>query len=84
MSIFAQLATDRTIRGQTLKVYVIVAALLVNDEPRILKHSSVARILGWKRENVSREIRALVRRGYLSEGVRDGRYKTYRLAQGPI
>ena len=83
MSIFAKLATDRTIRGPTIKVYVIVCNHLVYDESRTLKHSYVARLLGWQRANVSREIRALVRSGYLSEGARDGRYKTYRLAPGP-
>lgn len=78
-----EIATDPTVRGRTVKVYALLTSLLVLTESRVLKHSYVARLLGWKRENVSREIRALVRHGYLSEGARDGRYKTYRLTEGP-
>lgn len=76
-------AQDAHVRGSTLAVYVLLFEYLSAFEPRPAKLLPLSRSLGIKKPAVSKAIRVLLDRGYLSRGPDVGVMHTYRLEFSP-
>lgn len=70
---------DRALRGAPLTVYVWLLHHLELHGHRSAKTHALARALGLRRQTIGEALTVLVRRGYLEEGVRDGKLRTFRL-----
>ncbi len=72
---------DLALRGAPLAVYVFVLHHLERHAFRPVKADAVGATLQMRRHTVGRALSLLVVRGYLAEGPRDGKMRTYRLLE---
>lgn len=70
---------DAALKGSPLAVYVWLWGQLEPHGYRAVVVATAAKKLGMKRETVGRALRILTAHGYLSEGNRDGPYRTFRM-----
>lgn len=72
---------DPALRGAPLAVYVYVIHHLECHGYRAVKTDALAYALRMRRHTVGRALGTLVARGYLVEGRRDGKIRTFRLLE---
>lgn len=70
---------DLALRGAPLAVYVWLLHHLELHGHRTAKTGAIARTLHMRRHTIGQALTVLVRRGYLEEGGRDGKLRTFRL-----
>ena len=76
---FQWLASQKEFTGETMKVLMYVMGLLDFENYILVKQTDVAAALGLRRENVSRAMGILLRKGVFHPGPKVGQVKTYRL-----
>lgn len=75
----AQMAQDPDFTGATYRVFHLMLSQLDFENYILVNQSDMARKLGMKRPNVTREITKLCKKGVLMKGPRSGHQVTYRL-----
>jgi len=65
--------------GEQFKVLIYIMSKIDFENYLMLTQKEVAEALGMKKENVSRTFKVLVSKGFILEGPKSGRAKTYKL-----
>jgi predicted transcriptional regulator len=72
-------AMDKAISGEGLRIWMKLLAALEDENYMQLQQSTIAEQMGLQKTNVSRAFRQLMEAGYLEEGPKSGRAKSYRV-----
>lgn len=75
-----EVSRDPDISGETLRVWMQLLSRLEDKNWLHVQQSAIAEAMQMKASNVSRSIKLLVQKGYLEEGPKVGRNKSYRIS----
>ena len=76
---FGMIAQDKTMTGETLRIWMHLLSRLGFENFVVIKRSEISKELGIKGPNVSRAISKLVKKGLLVRGPKVGHSYAYRL-----
>lgn len=72
-------AKDKALSGETLRIWMKLLSELEDDNYMQLQQCVIAEEMGINKTHVSRAFRQLMEAGYLEEGPKSGRAKSYRV-----
>lgn len=73
------IAGDRDVTGEMLRVLLVLLAKVEVGSSTLITQAEIARILGMKRQNVSKAINRLVAKGIISKRIESGKILGYRV-----
>ena len=75
----AEMIANSNLSGVTLRVLWMLIAKLDMENYLYINQSEIAEKMGLNKPHISRAIKDLIKEGIILEGLRVGKYKTYRL-----
>jgi len=75
-----QVSRDTDISGETLRIWMQLLSKLEDKNWLHVQQSQIAEAMNMKRSNVSRCFKQLLDKGYLEEGPKAGRSKSFRIS----
>lgn len=73
-------AKDKALSGETLRIWMKLLSELEDDNYMQLQQTKISEEMGIQKTHVSRAFRQLMEAGYLEEGPKSGRAKSYRVS----
>jgi len=71
-------ALNEDLSGEDLRVFLVLAGQVDFENLLVVNQADLARKMGWKRQNVQRAIKRLIKVGVLLEGPKIGLSRSYR------